>query len=247
MAVFAIFGGHGKVSLLLTKIASEAGHVVYNVVRDYVQNSDIEKVNGRTKVCSLERASPMQIAELLKGIKPDIIVFAAGSGGKGGIERTKAVDYEGSVKVFDAMRIARIRRLIMVSAIDNRDMNQPAPPHYKKEDIELSLKIHEALGTYYHYKYIADQELVRRSTDIDWTIVRPSGLTDEDSNGNISIGKVSINSMISRETVARAILLFAMDPQSKHLIADITDGDVPIHKAISGFIIKGESSYTYSV
>ncbi|EPY54285.1 fungal protein [Schizosaccharomyces cryophilus OY26] len=247
MTVFTVFGGHGKVSLLFTKIASEAGHVVYSVVRDYTQNEDIEKVNGRTKVCSLEKASPLEIADLLKETRPDTVIFAAGSGGKGGVERTKAVDYEGAVKVFDAMKIAKIRRLIMLSAIDNRDMTQPPPTHYTAADIDLSQKIHKSIGAYYYYKFLADQELVRRSNDIDWTIVRPSGLTDEDSDGKIAIGKISINCMISRETVARAILLFAMDPQSNHLIADITDGEVPIHTAISGFIVKGESSYTYSV
>lgn len=234
-------------ALLFTKIATEAGHIVYNVVRDYVQNEDIEKVHGRTSVCSLEKATPNDIAQFLAEIHPDVVIFAAGAGGKGGPERTRAVDYEGAIKVYDAMRIAGIRRLIMISAIDNRDMSQPPPPYYTAADIELSEKIHQSIGTYYHYKYLADQELVRRSSDIDWTILRPSGMTDEKGSGKVALGKISINCMMSRENVARTVLLFALDNQSIHLVVDMTDGNVPIYKAIAGFVVKGESSYTYSV
>lgn len=59
------------------------------------------------------------------------VYFAAGAGGKGGEERTKKVDYEGAVKVFDAIEgVKGLKpRLILVSAIDVRDLEK-VPPHY---------------------------------------------------------------------------------------------------------------------
>ena len=62
----------------------------------------------------------------------DVVVFSAGAGGKGGPERTKAVDYEGAVKVFDAIEGVEGAkpRLVLVSAIDVRDVNADPPPHY---------------------------------------------------------------------------------------------------------------------
>lgn len=64
--------------------------------------------------------------------KVDVVYFSAGAGGKGGAERTRMVDYEGAVKVFDAIEAVKGTkpRLIMVSAIDVRDRSKPAPEHY---------------------------------------------------------------------------------------------------------------------
>ena len=61
-----------------------------------------------------------------------MIAFSAGSGGKGGPERTRAVDYEGAVKVFDAIEGVEGPKplLVLVSAIDSRDISADPPPHY---------------------------------------------------------------------------------------------------------------------
>ncbi|WBW74128.1 SOCG_01127-like, conserved protein [Schizosaccharomyces osmophilus] len=245
MTVFTVFGGHGKVALHFTKLARESKHVVYNVIRNASHKEDVEERDGRPKILSLEEASANEIAGLLKETQTDTVVFSAGAGGKGGPERTKAVDYEGAVKVYDAMKLAGLRRIIMVSAIDNRDMNQPPPIHYTTADRKMSEDLHKALPTYYHYKFLADQELIRRTEDIDWTILRPSILTDDPSSGMIALGNVSIKQSISRETVARAILGFASNAESQHLVIDMTEGDVPITTAILAFLGRRESSYDY--
>ena len=58
-------------------------------------------------------------------------VLVIGAGGLGWDEATKRVDYEGALKIFDALELVRDPkpRLIMVSAIDVRDRNV-RPPHY---------------------------------------------------------------------------------------------------------------------
>lgn len=61
-----------------------------------------------------------------------MVYFSAGAGGKGGEERTKKVDYEGAVKIYDAIEgIAEGKRpfLVLVSGIDVRDPEK-IPAHY---------------------------------------------------------------------------------------------------------------------
>jgi hypothetical protein len=55
----------------------------------------ITSLSAQPVLLSLEDSSVSDIAELLKKEKYDGILFSAGSGGKGGEERTKKVDYEG--------------------------------------------------------------------------------------------------------------------------------------------------------
>lgn len=80
-------------------------------------------------VLSLEDDPKEKFSEAFEN--KDIVYFSAGAGGKGGPERTRKVDYEGALKVFDAIELVggAKPRLILVSAIDIRDPNT-IPPHY---------------------------------------------------------------------------------------------------------------------
>lgn len=69
-------------------------------------------------------------SKTLKGY--DVVYFCAGAGGKGSEERTKKVDYEGALKIFDALEGVEGSvkpRLILVSAVDVRDPEK-IPEHY---------------------------------------------------------------------------------------------------------------------
>lgn len=97
-------------------------------------------------VLSLEDASIKDMEDLIKKEKPDAVIFSAGAGGKGGPERTRAVDYEGSVKVYEACQGAGVKRLLLVSAFDVRDRSNPVPEWYTKEDIEACSRVWAAIG-----------------------------------------------------------------------------------------------------
>ena len=101
-------------------------------------NDEIAKTGATPYVLSLEDASVKDFAELFDKEQPDGVVFSAGAGGKGGEERTKAVDYEGmsmssdagkvvrsypwigALKIFDALESSNTHRIVMVSAADLR-------------------------------------------------------------------------------------------------------------------------------
>lgn len=62
-------------------------------------NEEIAKAGATPYILSLEDASVKDFAELFDKEKPDGVVFSAGAGGKGGEDRTKAVDYEGTFRM----------------------------------------------------------------------------------------------------------------------------------------------------
>jgi nucleoside-diphosphate-sugar epimerase len=71
---------------------------------------------------------------LLKSSKADGVLFAAGAGGKGDPERTRKVDYEGAVKVYDAMEAGNVKRLVLIGAVDIRDRSKGYPEWYDDAD-----------------------------------------------------------------------------------------------------------------
>jgi hypothetical protein len=72
----------------------------------------------------------------------NVVYFSAGAGGSGGDERTKKVDYEGAVKVFDAIEGVKgpKPRLITVSSIDVRDPEK-VPAHYVSNFLKCGFQI----------------------------------------------------------------------------------------------------------
>lgn len=91
---------------------------------------DITSLGATPVLLSLEDASAEALAEKFAGARA--VIFSAGAGGKGGAERTNAVDYLGAVKTFDAIEKVEGEKpkLFMVSALDTRDMSKPPPTHY---------------------------------------------------------------------------------------------------------------------
>jgi hypothetical protein len=117
-----------QVALRLTRLLTKS-HNVTSIIRDPDHESDIKAASATPLLLSLEHASVEDFANAFEG--SDVVYFSAGAAGKGGEERTKKVDYEGAIKVYDA--IERVNgtkpRLILVSAVDIRDPEK-IPEHY---------------------------------------------------------------------------------------------------------------------
>lgn len=119
-----------QVGLRLAKLLSSK-HTVTSIIRDPAQAEDIEKVSAIPVVLSIEDDSQSAFTQAFKDAAADVVVWSAGAGGKGGAERTEKVDYEGAVKVFDAIEAinGKVPRLLLVSAIDVRNPDK-IPAHY---------------------------------------------------------------------------------------------------------------------
>jgi len=238
-----IVGGHGKVALRLASLLSvKQDYTVSSIIRNADQSQDIKETGATPVVLSLEDDDKSKFAEAFEG--KDIVYFAAGAGGQGGEERTKKVDYEGALKICDAIEMIQAKekpRLILVSAVDIRNPDI-VPPHYNEEDIALSERMRKAIPAYVHWKYEADKDLVKR-TAFKWIILRPGGLTLNPGIGKASIGKTHITTPISRDDVAHVLALLAERPDASGLAIDLVGGDDDIPIALDKMIKRGETDF----
>jgi len=195
----------------------------------------------------LERSPVNEFSDVFEGA--DIVYFIAGAGGKPGEdgeaaeERTKKVDYEGALKVFDALDAVKGTkpRLVLVSALDVRDPEK-IPDHYDDSDRAVSERMRKAIPHYMHWKYEADKILVKR-TGFQWTIVRPGGLTDSDATGRAAVGRTHLGNSISRGNVAKVLYLLASRPKAAGLAIDICGGEGDIESQLDDFIKKGITDF----
>ncbi|HEY0643890.1 MAG TPA: NAD(P)H-binding protein, partial [Nocardioides sp.] len=120
-----IFGGHGKIALLLAPMLVEAGHEVTSVVRNPDHVADVEATGATAVVSSVEDADTDALTELLTG--QEAVVWSAGAGG-GDPQRTYAVDRDAAIRSMDAAVAAGIERYVMVS------FSGSTPDHLVPED-----------------------------------------------------------------------------------------------------------------
>ena len=170
MPTVLIFGGSGKVAKHLTKKLVSASYTVHSIIRNPDQSPEIENLGAIPIVQSLEASSVDDLTATLRRVGPAVVVFAAGAGG-GDASRTKSVDHEGivsfysslcfeiwetrvlttnagAVKTFDAASRAGVKRYIIVSALDVRDVKKALPEWYDEADRSMSTRVWKAIGPY---------------------------------------------------------------------------------------------------
>jgi len=238
-----IVGGHGKIAQRAAKLLS-ANHQVVSIIRDQSHAKDLTKLSSKITplVLSLEDSPVAKFTEVFTGAKS--VIFSAGAGGKGGPERTKKVDYEGALKIFDAIEAVQTSpkpHLILVSAIGTGDPNK-VPEHYNEEDKKAAEQTRATIGTYLHYKTLADENLINRKS-FPWTILRPTTLTDDPGTGKATIGRTNLRPAISRADVAEALALLVDRPDAAGLAIDMIGGDTTVSQGLDTFIKKGVTDW----
>ncbi|MFD1720685.1 SDR family oxidoreductase [Amnibacterium endophyticum] len=215
MSTVVIVGGHGKVALLAAQALSGQGHAVRSTIRDEAQGADVEAAGAVPWTLDLEAADTGDVAEALRGA--DAVVFSAGAGGKGGPERTRAVDLEGARRTIAAAEQAGVRRFVMVSAIG---VDEPLP-----DDTA------DGWRAYVESKREADATL--RGSGLDYTIVRPGRLTDGPATNSVRIGRGIEGGEVPRADVAAVIAAVLADDSTIGAQFDLVSGDAAISDALA--------------
>src|SRR5205085_3334119 len=115
----------------------------------------------------------------------DAVVFAAGAGPGSGAARKRTMDYGGAVKLIEAAKMNDISRYVIVSSMGAGNPESSS----------------EQMRPYIEAKADADRELA--ASGLDYTIVRPGGLTDDDGTGRIEAApELGRRGGIPREDVA---------------------------------------------
>jgi uncharacterized protein YbjT (DUF2867 family) len=213
-----IAGGHGKIGLRLARLLGEREEHPVGLIRRHEQEADLVAVGAHPVVFDLESGTAAELATVLQDA--DAVVFAAGAGPGSGAARKDSMDRGGAVLLADAAALAGVRRYLLVSAIGADQGPQPE---------------HDAVfAAYITAKKAADDDI--RARDLDWTIVRPGGLTMESGTGLVALAEHTDRGLVPREDVAAVLLALLDEPRTAGLSLDLVGGDTPISEAVAALV-----------
>jgi len=210
-----VVGGHGKVARLLAPLLVARGDDVVPLVRRPEHADELAAVGAQPALLDIEAADADDFAAVLAGA--DAVVFAAGAGADGRADRKRTVDLEGSLKSQEGARRAGVRRFVQVSAIG---VDEPIT-----DDMQA------VWAAYVVAKRDADEAL--RDSGLDWTILRPGGLTDDPGTGRVRLADSVPRGEVPRADVAAVVAAVLADPASVGHQWELVGGDTPIADALA--------------
>lgn len=210
--IVAIAGAHGKIAMRLTSMLSGEGDSVIGLIRNPDHEADVSRQGASAVVCDLEQAPVDEIAAAIRGA--DAAVFAAGAGPGSGAGRKITMDRDGAVKLLHAAAAASVPRFQIISAVgaDN-------PPGGE-----------DTFRVYLRAKAEADEAV--RTSDREWTIVRPGGLTDDRGTGRVRIESRPFRGQVPRDDVAGVLARLLRDSRSARRLLYVNSGEQPLEEAL---------------
>ena len=201
-----VAGGHGKIGLRLLRLLADGGHRARGLIRNPDHAAELSAIGAEPVVCDMEQLD--DLSECCAGA--DAVVFAAGAGPGSGPERKRTVDYGAAVKLMEA----GVPRYVMVSAI-----SAGRPEEWS-----------DAMRPYYEAKAGADERLM--ASGLDYTIVRPGGLTDDPGTGQVRLGTDLERGEIPRDDVAAVSSRSWKRPARSGKTFELVAGDTPVDEAV---------------
>jgi len=210
MHVF-IAGANGQIGQYLLQEMAESDHEARALIRDPEQGPKLQQLGAtETVVGDLEK----DCSEAMRGC--DAVIFTAGSGPHTGPDKTIDVDQEGAIRLMDTAKAMGIKRFIMISAMRAEEPDKGP----------------EKLRHYLWAKRKADDHL--KNCGLDYTIVRPGRLTNEDGTGKVEVrDRLMEFGEIPRQDVARVLLAVLDSDNTNNCVFDVVSGDVPITEALA--------------
>ena len=142
-------------------------------------------------------------------------MFAAGAGPASTAARKLTVDRDGATLLIAAAEQAGVHRYVMISAM-GADSFDPASD--------------EIFQVYLRAKSEADAAL--RGSGLDWTVIRPGGLTDEAPKATVTVGETVERGTIPRADVA-AVALACLTGAAIGRQFELISGPTPIADALA--------------
>jgi uncharacterized protein YbjT (DUF2867 family) len=209
----AIAGGHGQIALIIERLLSESGHEAVGIIRNPEHAADLLVAGGMPLVLDLENTDVDTLATDLDGV--DAVVFAAGGGPSSGAARKLTVDRDAAVLLADASERRGISRYVMISAMAADDFEPDS------EDV---------FQIYLKAKSEADADL--RGRDLDWTVIRPGGLTNDPPIGTVKVAESTGHGTIPRADVAAVVVEVLVNRRAVRQQFELISGDVAISEAL---------------
>ncbi|MDR7113407.1 uncharacterized protein YbjT (DUF2867 family) [Microbacterium trichothecenolyticum] len=214
MARILIFGGHGKVALLLEPLLAAHGHTVTAVIRNAEHEAEVAATGAQPLVADIETLDLGQLENVIAG--NDVVVWSAGAGG-GDPSRTYAVDRDAAIRSMEAALAAGVLRYVMVSWIGSR--------------ADHGIEPDASFFPYADAKWAADAHLA--GSALDWTILAPGTLTLDPPTGRIALDPED-GGAVTRADVAAVIAATIADDTTIGRTIRFGGGDEVIGHAIAG-------------
>jgi len=207
MSKTLVIGASGQIGKVATQLLLDNQQHVVALVRDKSKLSDLTS----DYLSVVEQDLEGDFSQALNDC--DQVIFAAGSGGNTGADKTILIDLWAATKAANYAKEQNIKHFIMISSIgaDNPD------------DVDSEIK------PYLVAKHMADEQLIQ--SGLSYTIIRPGTLTNDSASMQITTERPDDkdDAKVSRENVANVLLHVATTPFNENRIFELFDGD----KAIS--------------
>ena len=204
-----ILGAHGNIAMHMHPMFIKNGHQVRGLIRKQEQSEELKNLGVEPVICDVEKEE--DISEAVGNV--DAVVFAAGAGPGSGADRKWTVDRDGAVKLIEAAKKNGIDRYVMISAMG---LDEP-----RGSDV---------FQVYQKAKAKADEAL--RKSRLDYTIIKPGRLTDENGTGKVSLAPKLDPGEIPREDVATVLTKVLETPSLSGKTLDFISGDSTVDQAI---------------
>lgn len=202
-----VIGANGNTATRTIQRLAASQHDPVAMIRTPEQRPKFDALGVPTVLADLE----YPIDHALQGC--DAVIFAAGSGGKTGRDKTILVDHIGAIRSMVAAQVQGVRRYIMLSSINN-DINSQSP-----------------IAHYHRAKAHADNHLV--ATDLDFTIVCPGLLTDEVGTELVRVSnELQGSGRTSRENLAATLVACLDSNNTIRKSFSLLDGETPVTEAL---------------
>ena len=185
-----IFGANGKTGLLLVEQALAKGYQVVAYVR---RPESIMIENPKLKIVVGNLNEPLKMKDTISGADACISALGGGSLTKHSIEIINGIK-----NIISIMEITNVHRLIYLSSLGANESRYLIPQPLRFVLTNLFLRVTLA-------DHNTNEDNIRKSK-LQWTIVRPGGLTNGQLTGDLRHGaensKIKGSTSISRANVA---------------------------------------------
>ena len=213
-----ITGANGRTGFAVARQLKQAGrHTPVAMIRDGKQRARFDEAGIETVTGDLEQ--PMD--GVVKGC--DAVIFAAGSGGSTGKDKTVLIDQLGAIRTAVAALNVGAKRFVMLSGLNTSpDATGDPIPHWRRAKGRAD-------------DFIRTMPEAFDGDCLDWTIVCPGSLEGDGSDepGQIKIIDPNGSGKTKRSTLA-AVLVACLDhPQTVGRSFGIIDGQTAIAAALT--------------
>lgn len=214
-----IVGGAGQVAKKLIQKLHQANIAVSALYRQEEQQAELKALGATPVFSDLTQIDADALAALLKQSEATSVIFSAGAGGRGGLETTTLVDGIGLEKTVQAVEKSAIKQFILVSAFPEAGRNKGLGDNFE------------------HYIQVKKQsEYVLTQSSLDWLILRPGTLLNDEGTGLVKIGVALPYGSVTRDDVASTLLGLIQQPNIKKKIIELTQGDETVNQALQHIV-----------